>query len=356
MWKTFGAGGALIVIAALWAACAGETFVDVKNLEGHPCDSQKECATHLGLDCIRGACLCPVQGEKLCCANDREPCERECRPANECAAAQDAGATPDTPPRCDTPDDCDHPVEARCGIATCTKGVCGLEIVNEVGHQPQGDCTVIKCSPLGKSYEEVSSADAFNDGNECTVDSCDRFTRVIRNTPVERGPSPESSGYCDGRGHWVACLQPEDCRNPALTCSQSGACVPTWCENGIFESLFGETAQDCGGQCDPCPAGLPCAIDTDCKEHVCDNGRCAHATCGDRVRNGSETGIDCGGPSCDRCPADQGCAAHDDCISSVCSLGKCAEASCEDGVMNGSETSVDCGGPCRCETNTEQDP
>lgn len=44
-------------------------------------------------------------------------------------------------------------------------------------------------------------------------------------------------------------------------------------------------------------------------------------TCTDGVQNGSETGVDCGGPDCAACPT------------------------CNDGIQNGSETGVDCGGP-----------
>jgi len=45
-------------------------------------------------------------------------------------------------------------------------------------------------------------------------------------------------------------------------------------------------------------------------------------TCSDGIQNGSETGVDCGGPDCGACLP-----------------------TCSDGIMNGSETGVDCGGP-----------
>lgn len=47
-------------------------------------------------------------------------------------------------------------------------------------------------------------------------------------------------------------------------------------------------------------------------------------TCTDGIRNGNETGVDCGGPDCAPCPP---------------------APSCTDGIRNGSETGVDCGGP-----------
>jgi hypothetical protein len=77
--------------------------------------------------------------------------------------------------------------------------------------------------------------------------------------------------------------------------------VPT-CTDGIKNGT--ETGIDCGGTCTAC------------------------ATCTDGIKNGTETGIDCGG-SCQKCPT------------------------CTDGIKNGSETGIDCGGSCPpCITNS----
>jgi hypothetical protein len=73
--------------------------------------------------------------------------------------------------------------------------------------------------------------------------------------------------------------------------------VPT-CTDGIHDGT--ETGIDCGGPC-PLPCGAP--------------------SCTDGVHNGTETDIDCGG-SCPACP------------------------SCTDGIQNGGETGIDCGGSC----------
>ena len=54
------------------------------------------------------------------------------------------------------------------------------------------------------------------------------------------------------------------------------------------------------------------------------NGGGSTATCSDGMQNGSETGVDCGGPDCAPCQT---------------------MPTCSDGVQNGSETGVDCGGP-----------
>ncbi len=47
-------------------------------------------------------------------------------------------------------------------------------------------------------------------------------------------------------------------------------------------------------------------------------------TCTDGIKNGQETGIDCGGPTCPPCAA---------------------APTCTDGIKNGQETGIDCGGP-----------
>ena len=73
-------------------------------------------------------------------------------------------------------------------------------------------------------------------------------------------------------------------------------------------------------------------------------GNAYNPTCTDGVRNGQETGIDCGGPDCSKCGGGQDCTQNSDCASGVCDNGKCTDVTCNDGVTNGAETDVDCGG------------
>jgi hypothetical protein len=80
----------------------------------------------------------------------------------------------------------------------------------------------------------------------------------------------------------------------------------------------------------------------------CSDGRCVTAPpaapCFDRVKNGDETDVDCGG-SCGVCAAGAACTEPSDCESGSCS-GTCAAPTCTDGVRDGHETDVDCGGLC----------
>lgn len=81
----------------------------------------------------------------------------------------------------------------------------------------------------------------------------------------------------------------------------------------------------------------------------CESGRCASApadTCHDRVIDGNETDVDCGGACALKCPDSGHCIDATDCDSGKCDGTTCEAASCTDGVRNGFETDVDCGSTC----------
>ena len=81
----------------------------------------------------------------------------------------------------------------------------------------------------------------------------------------------------------------------------------------------------------------------------CAAGRCATTspaeTCRDRVRDGDETDVDCGG-ACQPCAGGLACVGGHDCQALACTADRCAAPSCADGVRDGFESDVDCGGPC----------
>lgn len=68
-------------------------------------------------------------------------------------------------------------------------------------------------------------------------------------------------------------------------------------------------------------------------------------TCRDRMRNGDESDVDCGG-SCQTCWAAKACSIAADCQSGACNAGRCAAPTCSDGVRDGYESDADCGGSC----------
>jgi hypothetical protein len=81
-----------------------------------------------------------------------------------------------------------------------------------------------------------------------------------------------------------------------------------------------ESDVDCGGTnaaCPRCPGGATCTVPEDCQTAGCENGRCRTATCTDGVRDGFEGDIDCGA-GCPNCTDGQRCAANPDCTSNSC--------------------------------------
>ncbi len=74
-------------------------------------------------------------------------------------------------------------------------------------------------------------------------------------------------------------------------------------------------------------------------------------TCRDKVLSGDETDVDCGGAVCRTCSNVSNCKLDRDCESGVCGApnstrpNKCVDG-CGDGLKSGNETDVDCGGSC----------
>jgi hypothetical protein len=89
----------------------------------------------------------------------------------------------------------------------------------------------------------------------------------------------------------------------------SGRCHPAppadTCGDRILDG--DETAVDCGGGCGPCSSGATCKVATDCDARSCSGtgtgtGTCAAPRCDDHLQDGFEQGVDCGGPYCAACP------------------------------------------------------
>jgi hypothetical protein len=92
--------------------------------------------------------------------------------------------------------------------------------------------------------------------------------------------------------------------------------------------------------------GPGCSQDSECAGKVCMGGMCVDP-CHDKVRDGTETDVDCGGKSCAPCAAGLMCKMGSDCQSGTCSTtGVCVAPSCTDGIKDQNETDVDCGGVC----------
>ncbi len=176
------------------------------------------------------------------------------------------------------------------------------------------------------------------------------------------GDTPGSSGGLDGEGGVITpgeggtlpdgavepqkpCAKPGDC--PSGVCNLvTKFCSAATCKDGAKNGS--ETDIDCGADCGKCDQGKGCKVSTDCTSAVCkDTGmglKCQTPTTTDGVKNGLETGIDCGGTGNPACADGQGCKVRDDCTSGYCKANVCAPVKGDDGIKNGNETDIDCGG------------
>ena len=230
-------------------------------------------------------------------------------------AANDDDST-STPPGSDASTPPAPPELQRCLTPPCADGEKCVE---------NGDCSSDKCTD--RICRALSSTDGIRNGNETDIDC--------------GGAPPESTPRC---ATGKACLQTGDC--DAVLCT-GNVCAAPAANDGIKNGT--ETGVDCGGAAPTnaprCVVGGTCAATTDCDAVLCTGGVCQPPSHGDGIKNGNETGPDCGGPDAiNRCGEGVGCAATTDCDARKCSAGTCQPQSGNDGIKNGSETDIDCGG------------
>ncbi|MDB4941831.1 MAG: Tryptophan synthase alpha chain [Labilithrix sp.] len=150
----------------------------------------------------------------------------------------------------------------------------------------------------------------------------------------------------DGSVITTSCAKSSDCTSGVCNLATKLCEAPT-CKDGVKNAA--ETDIDCGGGvCGKCDTTKACKVAGDCTNAVCrDVGKglqCQAPSNTDGVKNGLETGIDCGGTGNPKCADGQGCSAKSDCTSSYCKVSVCSPVTPDDGVQNGNETDVDCGG------------
>jgi hypothetical protein len=125
----------------------------------------------------------------------------------------------------------------------------------------------------------------------------------------------------------VGCTSDDDCASGVCSLNQTcaggtpcGTCSPPSCIDS--KKNGNESDFNCGGRCPGCATGKLCIANNDCISLVCDNtvtnpsgtGTCKDASCSDRVLNGNETDVDCGGPDCTQCPPGKKCKGNTDCL------------------------------------------
>ena len=180
---------------------------------------------------------------------------------------------------------------------------------------------------LGCPSNTPKTCPGLDDGNPCTADSCVGTT--ARHLPVDQGTACDM-GVCDAIGQCVECLASSDCTAP-LSCDPiTHFCSSTSeaCTDGLKDG--NETGVDCGGSCAPtrqCTTGGGCAVGGDCQSGVCTAGACVAGRCGDGIQQPNEGCDDGNGVNGDGCDDGMG--------------GSCKPTGCGNGTRSGGEACDD---------------
>jgi hypothetical protein len=238
---------------------------------------------------------------------------------------------------------------ASLGAATCTNGVCGVAYTHgPAPSQVYGNCHQNVCDATGKMTSIADDQNVYLNANDCLVNECaDGGAVTTSQVAGSMCMLPVGMGVCEldtmGLFGCVQCGGAAGCPGATMTCSQN-TCVMATC------TVCGTPG------CLLCPVGQACTAATQCASGVCTGipAKTCQASCSDGVKNGNETGVDCGGGTCPPCPTGENCALPTDCASGVCAPSVtmpmpmrpllCQAPTCTDGVPNGTETGIDCGG------------
>ncbi len=351
---------------AVPTGCAADVDCDDDN----PCNGAEsctagECTPGTPVDCDDGvectADTCDATSGECISLPDHDLCERGalCDPVEGCRRRACAG-----------PEDCDDgafcngaefcqrgecqpgsPIECNDGIA-CTADLCDESTDSCIGQTDDALCNdgnfcngTETCSPdIGCLPGRPVECD---DGDPCTIDSCDSVTGACISTAVDAdrdgftsclcSPSP-----CDCDDHDVTVnpgmreqcrdLRDNDC-NGLIDCDDRDACgddprcgaPPCESHDDCDDGIFCNGTELCGrdGRCSSAP---PISCD--------DSVDCTIDTCSDLLEGCHST------PDDDRCADDERCDPVMGCVGSICT----SDDDCDDGVFcNGGETCLDDG-------------
>ncbi|MFM2152179.1 MAG: hypothetical protein RL199_614, partial [Pseudomonadota bacterium] len=323
------------------AACAAEGAVQTRDIGLPPCVKTLAAGGFAG-------CTSGTQGCGAACGGLYLP---PCRTAALCQTASDCDSG-----RCRRVSG-SKPVVYRCAVATCSDGAKSTrEAAKDCGEACDVNGDEKRCSGATPTSKVVCRTHL-----DCPVSNFCVNGLCAATPPVYDGIQNGSETAIDcGGGVAPACASGLPCGAHA-DCA-AGYCDPVnrVCGSGTCSDQLrdgDETAVDCGGTCARdqarrCAVAAACLFASDCTSGVCTKGKCAPSTGKDGVRNGDESDVDCGGAGLTKCAVGKGCSRDDQCLTGVCRAGSgtCVAPSAFDGIRNGTETGIDCGGrsapPC----------
>lgn len=240
---------------------------------------------------------------------------------------------------------------AQCSSGTCTSGVCAASC--PAGQVLCSNNTCVNeatdtnnCGACGHVCTTSNDTAACLSG-ACAIQSCNSGFKDCNNNPADGCEVNSNSDVNNCGGCSIKCTTGQMCT--AGTCTTP----PPTCSDGIKNG--NETGIDCGGgsyqglpSCPACGLAQHCGVDTDCSSNACDASSltCVSNQCADHQKDGLETDVDCGGGICAACGLTLHCGVDTDCSSNACDAQSllCVSNQCTDHRKDGSETDVDCGG------------
>lgn len=158
---------------------------------------------------------------------------------------------------CTVAEDCPE-TGNECVKRVCEDGVCGTKNVEagyRVEDQETGDCKVKQCDGNGAVETVNDDTDVFDDGNDCTIDSCEDGEPKHAPTAKDTACGEGGKLKCDGDGQCVGCTTASECSGEDTFCKERA------CDEGV-----------CGFTTKPSGEALPKAdqVEGDCKEKQCD--------------------------------------------------------------------------------------
>lgn len=187
------------------------------------------------------------------------------------ASSVDASIPDAAPASCSSAADCPPPGTV-CQKAACLGNQCGFVAdpsATPPGNKP-GDCRQVVCSDNGTETILVDPTDS-NDGNECTVDSCQG--NVASHTPSVGSHCQSGTKYCDANGACVDCLSDSQCPGDGTECNTE-KCVQGTCRKPAAGTLCngGQDQCDGAGTCVDCVDDAGCGGCCFCLSGICVQG------------------------------------------------------------------------------------